>query len=442
MAEKYSKKMKVWEEIYLSSPSLEEKQENLTLAQVKKQIDSPPPESEMENLKEYLRSLISPSLLETGFQAELFLSSDLLGNIRLKTGSFSDSIYPLYANSLDSEKEILALLEDILQFYSHSFVNDPELLEWITPILLKLNRITDLIQLLNQFHKRNVLPLKHQIFFILVGVYENTLQNLVFSGEETKLLNILYKYKFVGLSKLEKNRLYDMVISRENMDLIGIIFHLFSDVHHGIRNIYPIYEVIKKNFELLENSERREFLESYKETGRYLEIFFLMKKAYSKKEIKNYIQKMKLINGKNISNSQINFSNSNQESILLKYEQQKDKQESYTFSPFELLVLFNTNFSQKLKQEILSAYQKISYSYIVNRAMAVLSYYEKDFRNFLFYLGKSGSLQHHAECVYLKAIALAEIGEKQDALLLLYRLQQIFPSEEIIETAIQDINQA
>ncbi|MCX7999029.1 MAG: hypothetical protein N3A69_08790, partial [Leptospiraceae bacterium] len=325
--------------------------------------------------------------------------------------------------------------DSILAFYHNSFENDSEILDWLAPILIQKNRINELIQIVNQFKKHNSLPLKFEIFFILVGIYNNTLQNLILTGEETSLLNILYKYKFHQISKTEKNRLYDMVISRENLDLIGVIFHLYSEVYHGIRNIYPIYEVIKRNFNLLEKPERREFLESYIETGRYLEIYFLMKKAYNRKEIKNYFQKIKQINGKTEKFQNEDFNpNSDFDNLEEKFKKLESNHSLHTLSPFEIIQLLDTSHASRLRSEIENAYEGLKYSYICNRAKAALCFYDKDYRNFLLYLSKSGSFQNQAECVYLKGVALAELGEKENALAIFYRLKELFPNEiEVLE---------
>lgn len=432
MAEIIKKKVFDWTEIYLNSP------EPLTIAKIP--IYEPSHSKNIQNvnlqeLKTKLQELLSPEVIKYGFQAENFLCSDLLGNIRLKTGSFSTPLYPSLAKSPNSETNILEIVNSILAFYQTYFEEDPEILDWLAPILIQKNRVNELIQIVNQFRKNNSLPLKFEIFFILVGIYSNTLQNLLLTGEETHLINILYKYKFHQISKTEKNRLYDMVISRENMDLIGIIFHLFSDVYHGIRNIYPIYEVIKKNFHLLERPERREFLESYLETGRYVEIYFLMKKAYTKREIKNYFHKIKIANGKTKEIIQQSFQSKLEFSELeKKFKELESQRNLQTLSPFEILRLLETNYASKLRSEIESAYESLKYSYICNQAKAVLCFFDKDYRNFLFHLNKSGSFKNQAESLYLKGIALKELGEKQEALAIFYRLKEAFPEEtEILE---------
>lgn len=431
MAEITKKKVFEWTEIELASP------EALTIAKIP--IFEPNYKNaknlSLAELKPKLESLLNPDLKTSGFVPESALYSDLLGNIRLKAGSFATSLYPNLVASPEHEPLVLDIVNSILAFYQSSFENDSEILDWLTPILIQKNRINELIQIVNQFKKHNSLPLKFEIFFILVGIYNNTLQNLILTGEETNLLNILYKYKFHQISKTEKNRLYDMVISRENLDLIGVIFHLYSEVYHGIRNIYPIYEVIKRNFNLLEKPERREFLESYIETGRYLEIYFLMKKAYNRKEIKNYFQKIKQINGKTEKFQNEDFNpNSDFENLEEKFKKLESTHSLHTLLPFEIIQLLDTSHAFRLRSEIENAYESLKYSYICNRAKAALCFYDKDYRNFLLYLSKSGSFQNQAECVYLKGVALAELGEKENALAIFYRLKELFPNEiEVLE---------
>ncbi|MCB1178044.1 MAG: hypothetical protein KDK36_10735 [Leptospiraceae bacterium] len=443
MIENSDKKSPIWEEIFIDAP--EEPVSNLTQTYSETEFKDyfgtdESIKEELHTPKNIIIENISDDFTQKGFLTEDFLSTDLSGNIRLKTGHFTDSLYPNYSKTPESENKILEAVDTILGIYQKNFVNDPQILEYVIPILLRQSRLTDVITLVNSFKKRNMLPLRIHIFFILVGVYENKLENLFLTGDETILVNILYKYKFHSISKLEKNRLYDMVLSRENPDLIGIVFHLFSDTFKGIRNIFPIYKSILKNFDRLEKSEKKIFLESYKETGNYLETYFLLKKVYKKKDLEQWLKQMKTINGKFVPGSENTFPGfEDQEDILVKYRNLKKDALTHTLSPFEILVLLNTNISLQLKNEIFDSYRKLPYSYITNRAIAVVYYYETDYRKFLLHLERAGSLRNHSECIYLKAVACMEIGFKKEAKQLLLALKTAFPNARAIKESLEKL---
>jgi hypothetical protein len=444
MDQKTSKKQPIWEEISIEAPQepISELTQSYSATEMKDYFGlDEKVRAELHSPKLQLIENISDDFTQKGFLADDFLSTDLSGNIRLKTGHFTDRLYPVYAKSLESEAILSKAVDQILSIYQKSFVNDPQILEYVIPILLRQSRLTDVITLVNSFKKRNMLPLRFQIFFILVGVYENKLDNLFLTGDETLLINILYKYKFHTISKLEKNRLYDMVLSHENIELLGIVFHLFSDTYRGLRNIFPIYKSILKNFSYLEKSEKKVFIESYKETGKYMEIYFLLKKVYKKKEISDWLKQMKKVNGKMLPSSEKTFPGLNEsEDLINKYKLLKNDSNTQTLSPFEILHLLKTNISLQLKNDIFDAYKKIPYSYVNNRSLAVLYFFEMDYRKFLLYMERAGSLRNHSECIYLKSMACIELGFKDDAKKLLMALHEAFPHTDVIQSALKRLD--
>ncbi|MCP5512120.1 MAG: hypothetical protein H7A24_09575 [Leptospiraceae bacterium] len=397
--------------------------------------------TELLSLKSALREILSDEVLQP-FRPIEYIYTDLSGNIHLKTGMRPNSL--LFRDRKDMQNvpaRFSTTIQLILDFYESQFARDDELLDWLTNTLLKINRLSDLIKIINKYKNANVLPLHFQIFFILVGIFDNNLQNLVFSGDEEKIENILYKFKFLEISRLEKNRLYDLVMTGENPDLLGILFYLFNDTFRGIRNIYSVFDIIKERFDVLELKDKKEFIESYKETGNLLKTFFLMKKVYSPEEVKSWFAKEKEKYGKSERNQENCFPGYDEtEDIIQKYKYLKVEKKAHTLSPFEIILLMNTSLALQLKNEILSIHDIHSNSYITNRALAVLNFFEMDYKKFLLYLERSGSLKNHSECLYLKAIAYLELGYRSEAYKILSILNQYFPDATVIKESLKRID--
>ncbi|MCX7999760.1 MAG: hypothetical protein N3A69_12560, partial [Leptospiraceae bacterium] len=106
MTEITKKKVFEWREIELASP------EALTIAKIP--IFEPNYKNaknlSLSELKSKLESLLSPDLKTSGFVPESALYSDLLGNIRLKAGSFATSLYPNLIASPEVETSVLELV--------------------------------------------------------------------------------------------------------------------------------------------------------------------------------------------------------------------------------------------------------------------------------------------------------------------------------------------
>jgi hypothetical protein len=392
---------------------------------------------ELSSLKTALKSLLAPEVL-TYFDPIQFLSTDLLGNIHLKTGLKPNSLLLIESNDIPKNMaKFQDVLKLIIEFYERNFSRDDELLDYLTNAMLKINKLSDLIKIINRYKQHNVLPLHYQIFFILVGIFENNLQNIVFSGEENNLVNILYKYKYLEISRLEKNKLYDIVVSGENPDLLGVLFHIFSDTSKGLRNKYTIFELIKDRFDSLELNDKKEFLEAYKESGMVFPTYFLMKKVYPKDQTKEWFQREKDKFGKTIPNSENCFPGYDEtEDIIEKYKSLRTKKLAHTLSPFEIMLLMNTSLALQLKNEISISYEETNYSYICNRAISVIYFFEMDYKKFLLHLERSGSLKNHSECLYLKAISFMELGYKTEASRILTILNKHFPEAKVISESL------
>lgn len=260
------------------------------------------------------------------------------------------------------------------------------------------------------------------------------------SGAEKEPLNILYKYKFLEMSLLERNRLYDLVLEKTAPSLNGIVFHLFSRNTSGIRNIFPIYKIIMENFDSLDDLEKKEFMESFQENGRFLQVYNFMKKSYSKRELRAWLDRIRRLNGKSDPDTEHSFKGySEKEDLIQKYKTLRAEHMVYTLSPFEILLLLSSSVALQVKNEIMEAYKSIPSSYIVNRSLSAVYYFQSDYRKFLLHLERSGSLQNHAESIYLKSLACIELGHNEEAKRLLLVLKSKFPDADVIQDGLKKL---
>ncbi len=429
-----------WEEIYISSQEEESFSEgfatgSFSITEIRDyfvdKAGNPSSESSGQFLS-FFPGEKNPTLNLTDF-----LYTDLLGNIRLRLG----------------KNVKYSFLEPILQ--NHSFteilertltdqMSRPELhtdyLDAVFLTLLYQNRLKEISEFIMSLSSKNLLNLNLQIFSILSGLMKKPLENLVMSGAEKEPLNILYKYKFLEISLLERNRLYDLVLEKSAPSLNGIVFHLFSRNTTGIRNIFPIYKIIMENFDSLDELERKEFMESFQENGRFLQVYNFMKKSYSKKELRAWLDRIRRLNGKSDPDTEHSFKGySEKEDLIQKYKTLRSEHMVYTLSPFEILLLLSSSVALQVKNEILEAYKSIPSSYIVNRSLSAVYYFQSDYRRFLLHLERSGSLQNHAESIYLKSLACIELGHSEEAKRLLLVLKSKFPDAEVIQDGLKKL---
>ncbi len=441
MAEKKNKI--VWEEISIQEPNQVTVPESpIPISFVSPQeIESPEKKSlrlkaELLDIKESLKTNLADSY-DIKFVPEKYIQTNLLGEIFFKKIDEIDfrSNYLIQAKS-EKEKQIVSDFEKIVSYYEKEFIEDTDFIELLSTYLIQMNRLADLVAIANKYLAKGLLPLKFQIFFILTGIYNNNLKNLVLSGDEKIIINILYKYKFLEISKSEKNFLYDFVISGNNFDLLGLVFQIFKNEWKGIRNITPILKIISEKFTKLTLEEKKAFVTSYQNTHNYLKIYFYMKQTYSNLEIQTWIAAMNVINGKDkkILNSIEEQLKEVPEKNKLnhKYMLLKEKTANYLLSPFEILLLCNSTVSLELKNEITGYYEKFPQSYVANRSMAVLYFHEEDFKKFLVQISKAGNFRYQMEVLYLKAVAYRELNLEKESSKIFQALYKRFPESEIL----------
>ena len=420
-----------WEEIFLSAEpisSVETSSPQIPLNSKLYKIDE-----EFSILKSNLQQSLYP-IWDFKFYPEEFLETDLLGKIHLSSGIELPEMDTMSISILFNR------IEDIIKYYERNFKKDDEVLFWITYIFLKNKKISDTLNFIQLYHSKVSLPLELEIFLILGGVYSTKLPNIILSGNEENLINIIYKYKYLEISKSEKNTLYDAVLSGNYPNFLGIVFQIFNETYKGIRNIYPIFEVILSQFDKYSIEEKREFLESYKETGNYFTIYKIYKKIYNKKEIAEWINKIKYYNGKNfkIRKKMDNDSNFN---IINELNTPGNDELIYLLTPFEIIEILNNPATETIyKNKIFSMYEKNSFSYFTNLNIAILYFYLKDYSKFLLYLERSGSLKNMSETLFLKSICFLEVGYHQEAKKILTLLNSKFPKNKEVEEKLKKIS--
>lgn len=429
-----------WEEIYISSQEEESFSEgfatgSFSITEIRDYFVDKTGNPSRESSGQFLSFF--PGEKNPTLNLTDFLYTDLLGNIRLRLGK---NVKYSFLEPILQNQSFTEILERTLT----DLMSRPELhtdyLDAVFLTLLYQNRLKEISEFIMSLSSKNLLNLNLQIFSILSGLMKKPLENLVMSGAEKEPLNILYKYKFLEISLLERNRLYDLVLEKSAPSLNGIVFHLFSRNTTGIRNIFPIYKIIMENFDSLDELERKEFMESFQENGRFLQVYNFMKKSYSKKELRAWLDRIRRLNGKSDPDTEHSFKGySEKEDLIQKYKTLRSEHMVYTLSPFEILLLLSSSVALQVKNEILEAYKSIPSSYIVNRSLSAVYYFQSDYRRFLLHLERSGSLQNHAESIYLKSLACIELGHSEEAKRLLLVLKSKFPDAEVIQDGLKKL---
>ncbi len=392
--------------------------------------------AELLELKESLKRNLADSY-DLEFIPEKFIDTNLLGEIFFKRIEDIDfrSNYLTQATS-QKEKELVSQFEKIISYYEKEFIEDTDFLELLSTYLIQMNRLADLVAIANKYLTKGLLPLKFQIFFILTGIYENNLRNLVLAGDEKIVINILYKFKFLDVDRSEKNYLYDLVVSGAYPELLGLVFKIFKDEFKGIRNVSPIFKLITEKFESLPKEEKRLFVSAYQHTFHYFKIYFYMKKSHSSLEIETWVKAMKVMNGKDkgiLDSLEEQLKDVPEKNKLTqKYALLKEHNANYLLSPFEILLLCNSTVSLELKNEISAYYEKYPHSYVANRSMAVIYFHDEDYKKFLIQIAKSGNLRFQMEVLYIKAICYRELNLEKESSKIFQALYKRFPESEIL----------
>ncbi len=399
-----------WEELFLSSETNSE----ITIESLDKNTEP----KNFESLKKNLLNYVSLSELHTK-TLEYYLKTDLSGKIT----PFS----PQPDNR--GEEAFLSLhsiVDDFLFFYKNNFKKDDDVLIFLTKELVSKKKFDELKDLIKNYKKNSNLPLTLEIYLIITDILPRALPNAILHGEEVDVLNILYKHKFFEISEAEKNVLYDKLVEERNLNLLGFVFHLYKDIINGVRNIYPLLEILYSFFHLLEIYEQKIFIDAYSKSGNLFKTFCLIKKFYNRKELITWIESQKKIYGKlRINKIQDSLEDKNKSELFL------INKDISIFTPFDLYNALKIPFMNKILTEfVYDSIQKNPNSYIFNQAQGVVLFHKKEFFQTLKFLENSGSFKWSSESLFLKAICLQKIGYKKESDALLRTLKSYFPQSE------------
>ncbi|MCB1193402.1 MAG: hypothetical protein H7A23_23285 [Leptospiraceae bacterium] len=375
------------------------------------------------------------------FTPEKYLTLDLLGNCQLKEnllGSFFNS-NQIDLNQSYDYRSLKSLIGRILDFYSGSVFDDFVLLDRLSAFLVCHNRIDDYLNLIVGFVQKNILPNHHKMLLSVLEYNKFLGEEIPPSKRQQKkpdFLYLLYKYKLGRIEESEKRFVYDFAVYKREPEFLKLAWLLYKNQFSGLRNAQTVAHRLMESFQIFTEEEKKAFIRSFQLTHKYQKIYFLMRENYSKEDIKNWLQEMKYYNGKKKQVVEKNSSTSEHSELTRRYNFHKKNDTLYKLSPFDLLLLLNSTESLRVKKDLLSYYEKMPNSYIVNRSVAMIYFYEKNFNKFYFYLSRSGRLQYHPECIYIKALVCLELGIKEEGSAILYALQEKFPTSPLLKDAL------
>ncbi|MEM7180076.1 MAG: tetratricopeptide repeat protein [Spirochaetota bacterium] len=388
-------------------------------------------------LKNKIRSQFD-SLIQLSFQPVDFLDCSLTGMVQLRL-SLPDEINSLYSPQNPIYDDILSnLCGKVLKFYEEDFVDDSDLLDILSSYFLTRNRFEDYKNIALRYLHNRSLPLKHELFLALLGIHKVS-SPFAFSlpDKSNNPLIILFKYKFAEVSFLEKNYLYDLVMTGRYENLLPLALDLVPS-QIGVRNAFPIYNRIIANFRQYSVEEKKAFIETYKSTNKYFSIYFLLKTVYPRESVKKWLEEEKEKNGKSNSWETVPVALKKSGAIRSKLKELKQKEKVFLLQPFELLLLLNSTEAFVIRDSLQAAQERFPYSYAVNRSVAILAFFDNEYFQFLHYINRSGRFQYQAEALYVKAVCLFELGKKEEGMVIFQALQKRFPQSEFLNQAIED----
>ncbi|TGK00993.1 hypothetical protein EHO59_13825 [Leptospira semungkisensis] len=411
-----------WPEITLRHPDWE-----------KKKAPSKSGSSDVLRIKTKILDHYSGSIL-THLKPNDCFRSDLFGKLRFH----SPRIDWIREDGITEREEKLLRLffQELLDELRGDLVWDPELFFLCSAFLLCEDRVQDYKELLESFGSDlKEAKLGRRLLYFLDLFPEETFSLEDLSPKE----RLSYQHKKNGLSQEEQNELYDLVISSQEPDLLGLAFYYFKEKKEGIRNFRVLDAMISRRIREFETSEIRSFLEHFDPIHSISERFFLLKKCVSRDTLSSWVLEEKKKNGREELSETLRDSiqEGTDESLFDRFNVLKSQGMSYTLRPFELLVLWNSTLAIELDAEMISIRAKSSGSYLVQRAIAVQEFKDKKFDSFQERLPLTGRFQYTPEMVYLKAIALLETGKVEDGVQLMESLVYKFPQSDFLRLVLE-----
>ncbi|MCE9500225.1 MAG: hypothetical protein K8R21_06980, partial [Leptospira sp.] len=376
------------------------------------------------------------SFLEFSFLPINFITTDLKGGISVRTEIPVEAW--IKKNDIGSERELELvhfLYEELYKSIKASSNRiDRESLEMLCVYLLSQNRLEDFISLVEIYDRKGNLPPVISVFMGITGIAPENLET-DFIAEGNDPVFTIYKWLRSKNPELE-NELYDFVVSRKYQQLLGLVFSIYSERITGLRTVYPLYQMIIKQFSQLPEEEKKFFISKFQETHHHLIIYFLMKQVYTREQIHQHFREEMNLNGK--SSMEKGSSIIPELHLDQKYKNLREQGLTHTLGPFEILVLLNSNESYNVREDILAAFNKFPHSYIVNRSMATLNFFDRDFDSFLNFESRCGRLRFHPEMIYFRGVVCCESGFREEGKALLTSLSQKFPDSEMLKKATEE----
>ncbi len=415
-----------WKEIFIGASNKEPEQ------QISTEEFSTEKTAILRKIKEQiLKNIASDKIIR--FSPLQFLESDLFGNFHYK----KNSIRTLLENGKDviSEREIelIRFLFDELYLLAKEMPShiDDEITSMLFAILASEGKIEELETFLAD-HPQNKIVASHlNSFFYLLGKSNDVdLGNI----QDDKELYYLCKMKKSGLDEFEENALYDIVIFGKNRESLGAVYVIFSKKFSGLRNAFPIFQIVLNIFDSLTLEEKKRFIEDFIATNKYLKVYFLMKKIYAREEITKWLQNELSANGKK---KLTRNPEEHEKKLTLGARAHALEIQGliYTLSPFEILTLLNSQIGETVRSDIYSAVKRLPNSYLIQRSLSVLCFFDGDYQSFFQSQLKSGRLRYGSESLYLKAIALKESGLTEEGDDILLALEKKYPDSNILKSA-------
>ena len=377
----------------------------------------------IENIKQSILEHYD-QILKIPFHGLDYLGTDIFGNLHIHP---HPDIFRQDTLSAREKTLLYRILDELIIHCNYSNCNQ-DTLEMVTPYLLQENRIDELKNLVEKNRDR----LDNDFFRFLDLCEIQINKNIDTEAQTTDLLQICYLYKHDQISEEQENILYDSVVSREAVNIIGIPYVIFKQRKDADRPMAALYPIVKKRFEGLTIQEKERFVNDYKHEKEYLSLFFYLRRIYEPEVLWQWLEKEKIRSGKVIPDEM-----QSRLPLVEKLDFYAEQDKIYYLLPFEILLLLNSEKKEFTREKIEQAFDSFPNTYIVNRAYAALQFFQRDFHAFLRHAGKCGRLQYSYEFQYLKSIACLETGQTEQGEKIITALSNEFPDSEILESVFE-----
>lgn len=414
-----------WPEITLGRPAPTPERQN---------GPSSKPSSEVLRLKTKILENYSGSILTHLKPSDCF-RSDLFGGFRFLSPRTN---WIREEGITEREEKLLRLFfEELLEELEGHEIWDGELFSLCSAFLLCEERLQDYGKLLDSFSADLPEAKDGRTLLYFLGFSAQTPEQM---PEETEdKVRLVSTHKTSGLSEEQKFRLYDLVVSGKEPNLLGLAYHYFRTNPSGLRSVTVLDAMLSRRLQEFELGEVDSFLKDYETRHSIRDRFFLLKRSISRDLLKDWILEEKRRNGREELSESLRetVSGSGDESLFERYKILKEQGLTHTLRPFELLLLWNSTAASELEVSLVDLEKLYPDSYLTHRAIAVKEFKERKFDAFLDRLARTGRFQYSSEMLYLKAVTLLEIGMAEEGTKLLESLVYKFPDSDFLRLALE-----